>query len=234
MKKTNILTKEDKETLSGISRYLKSHNFKEGDIEIEVEGSFPDFDEITRLQSFTNAWDVEIPKEYFSILEKIWDQVESSYRDIDVDNINYERIFITLDVVGKQLTIAQYYSYYEEEESDTTSWDINGEEQSDENLAQIFLTLKELYPNERYLNMRYNGSGDSGYLEDYFEEGGDSIPESVQNWGYNMLENLHGGWEINEGSQGVFQFDLKKGTVNLYHTFNEEIQDSNTLFEEKF
>ncbi len=48
-----------------------------------------------------------------------------------------------------------------------------------------------------------------------------------------MLSN-YGGWEINEGSQGYFIFDLKNKTVELNHTMNVEESESKTLYEEKF
>lgn len=42
---------------------------------------------------------------------------------------------------------------------------------------------------------------------------------------YDTLENVAGGWEINEGSYGTFYFDVKKRKVNF--DFNERIIESN-------
>lgn len=42
---------------------------------------------------------------------------------------------------------------------------------------------------------------------------------------YETLENAHGGWEINEGSEGTFFFDVKKRKVNF--DFNERIIQTN-------
>ena len=42
---------------------------------------------------------------------------------------------------------------------------------------------------------------------------------------YDLLENF-GGWEINEGSYGTFNFDVKKRSAGL--TMNERVADVNT------
>jgi len=76
--------------------------------------------------------------------------------------------------------------------------------------------------------LRYNGSGDSGYIESEFEDGSE-VPSSVEDWAYQQLESLHGGWEINEGSDGSFVFDLDNGTITLRHSYNEEQQESLNL-----
>jgi hypothetical protein len=66
--------------------------------------------------------------------------------------------------------------------------------------------------------LKYNGGGDSGYIESDFENGEPS-PGAVEEWCYQQLEENFGGWEINEGSQGEFQFDFNEKTVILHtHT----------------
>lgn len=79
----------------------------------------------------------------------------------------------------------------------------------------------------------FNGGGDSGYIEESFD-GGEQVPAIVQDWCYDQLESLHGGWEINEGSDGSFEFDLRNGIINLNHTMNTEVDKQDTIFEESF
>lgn len=70
----------------------------------------------------------------------------------------------------------------------------------------------------------YEGSGDSGYIEDRMVLDGDeqiTIPADLETWMYNQLEN-YGGWEINEGSQGKFTFNFRDGIINLEHGENYE------------
>jgi hypothetical protein len=45
---------------------------------------------------------------------------------------------------------------------------------------------------------------------------------------------MHGGWEITEGSQGSFYFDLEKKIITLEHQYNYEETETHTLYEESF
>ena len=60
------------------------------------------------------------------------------------------------------------------------------------------------------------------------------MPNAIEDWCYNRLERLHGGWEINEGSDGSFTFDFNNMTITLDHTYNTEENSSDTLWEERF
>lgn len=77
----------------------------------------------------------------------------------------------------------------------------------------------------------YDGFGDSGQIEspDFL---GDLIPgteqhlvlkveavmaERVRDLLYTFLEDLHPGWEINEGSFGQFEWDLQTDKIHLTH-----------------
>ena len=89
-------------------------------------------------------------------------------------------------------------------------------------------------PEEGILTARYNGGGDSGYLESNFEETGEPIPAEIEDWCYRQLERNYGGWEINEGSDGVFIFNFNDSTIVHEHTDNIDVNDTNTLYEENF
>jgi hypothetical protein len=82
--------------------------------------------------------------------------------------------------------------------------------------------------------VKYNGSGDSGYIESNFDETGDSIPSEIEDWCYNKLESNFGGWEINEGSDGQFIFNFHDMTIRLDHTYNTEETTSDTIYKENF
>jgi hypothetical protein len=88
-------------------------------------------------------------------------------------------------------------------------------------------------PEDGYLNLKYNGGGDSGYIESDFDNG-QPVPTEIEEWGYQQLEENFGGWEINEGSQGEFQFDFNEKTVVLAHTYNTILDKSNTIWDEDF
>jgi len=235
-----ILTPEDKQVLILISKYLRSNGLKEGTIELDMDYGQFDPEAVENYDVFSNSYNVEIPKEFIEIVKKVLVDLDENgaIETPDVDDINYERLSISLDAITRQFTIEHYYSYYEPSEEDVTSWSEKDYEDEQENtITQLFNSIKEenpdIKPKNGILTLRYHGSGDSGYMEDYFEEGG-SVPSNVEDWCYNQLGNLHAGWEINEGSDGRFEFDTKNGSVELFHTFNNEESQTNTVYEEKF
>jgi hypothetical protein len=83
------------------------------------------------------------------------------------------------------------------------------------------------------LRLEYNGGGDSGYIESKFDSG-ESVPADIEDWCYRVLEDMHGGWEINEGSNGSFNFDTVNKVITLEHTYNVERNASLVLFKESF
>lgn len=44
------------------------------------------------------------------------------------------------------------------------------------------------------------------------------VTELFEEWGYDILEHLHAGWEINDGAEGTITFDCRDGTINIDHT----------------
>lgn len=49
----------------------------------------------------------------------------------------------------------------------------------------------------------------------------------VEQWAYDELEARVPGWEINEGSQGEMEFDLVNRTIEVDHSYNVEITETN-------
>lgn len=233
-----ILTPEDKKVLNLISNYLRSNGLKEGNIEIDMDYGELDIERIKNATMFSNSYNVEVPEQFIEICYRILKYIDEEQGwEVDVDELNYERVEIELDTIKKSITVSHFISYFEQSDSHYTEWTENDYKDLDENpITRMFNDLESdpsITPYKGQVQLRYNGSGDSGYIEDYFESGG-SVPESVSDWCYEQLESLHGGWEINEGSQGYFIFDLNNKTVELNHTMNVEESESKTLYEEKF
>ena len=235
----NILTPEEKQILSVICKYLKSQGLKEGNIEIDMDYGEFRADAIENYTYFENSYNVEIPEELTKILKKVLQYVidEDFVREPDVDDLNYRRMSVSLDAVNKQLTVEHYYTYYEPSDTDVDSWTEEEYDDDEENqITAMFDALnkvEDLQPKDGLLHLKYNGSGDSGYVEDYFQEGGEA-PAIITDWCYDQLGNKHGGWENNEGAQGEFVFDLNNKVVKLFHTYNNEESQTDTVFEEKF
>jgi hypothetical protein len=83
---------------------------------------------------------------------------------------------------------------------------------------------------------QYNGSGDSGYIEQVFindvHEGEELNPDSgmwpkIENAAFAVLTYNYPGWEINEGSKGEIDFALNedgKISVKIRHAWMEYVE----------
>jgi hypothetical protein len=228
-----ILTPEEKKYLGKVSRYLASMGMKHGDINFEME---PDDEEISYSEygfptHFDNNYYAEIPDGLIPILKKIIDYVDDDglYSNLpDGSDIDYQRFEITISGVKKEIALTHIYSYFDEGDSSGIEYDDMIEEWEEKG---VFDDVS--IPEDGYLTLKYNGGGDSGYIESDFENGEPS-PGAVEEWCYKQLEDNFGGWEINEGSQGEFQFDFNEKTVILQHTYNTMVDESNTIWEEEF
>lgn len=94
------------------------------------------------------------------------------------------------------------------------------------------------------VEVQYSGSGDSGQIDDVSDVPDDQIEmhdsssrfsegewresvtlekrplrEAVEWLCYEVLEREHPGWEINEGSNGTLQFDVKEAKIHLTHNY---------------
>lgn len=228
-----ILTPEEKKYLGKVSRYLSSLGMKYGDINFEMD---TDDEQISYEENyfpthFENNYIAEIPDGLVPILKKIIDYFDDPdlYSNLpDGSDIDYQRFEITIDGVKREISLTHIYSYYSEGNSTGIEYDDMIEEWEEKG---VFDDVS--IPEDGRLILRYNGGGDSGYIESDFENGEPS-PGAVEEWCYQQLEENFGGWEINEGSQGEFQFDFNEKTVILSHTYNTILDETNTIWEEEF
>jgi len=233
-----ILTPEDKKDLRFISRYLNSLGMEDGTLETESHDSYegPDLDSINPREwsHFSNNYRVDIPEKLYPILEKVLPYAQERYENIDINtgdvDINYGRVDIDIDTKSQELSISYWFSYYQTGDGMSATFS----EKDDNTVPDILNEISEVVYPENFVELRYNGSGDSGYIEGHFEEPYVQVPASVEDYCYKILEDLHGGWEINEGSQGSFYFDLEKKTITLEHQYNYEETETHTLYEESF
>lgn len=231
---SKLLSQEDKIYLGRICRYLGSIGMTEGTVEIDdIEGGGRlddvDWNEVTH---FSNNYTAEVPPGLIPIFEKIGNHIleDDLIPSPDVDSMDWERLEIRIDCDTSEISAGYDYGYTTAGDSSGTDWEL----EEDEELEELFRDLEDVEPNSNdELVLSYNGSGDSGFIESSFDNGGD-VPSSVEDWCYNQLENQHGGWEINEGSQGTFTFNMKNKTVSLEHEFNTQESSYDTIWEEKF
>jgi hypothetical protein len=229
----NILTPEEKKYLGKIARYLSSLGMRFGEINFEMgtEDEEISYDPNDFPTHFDNNYTAEIPDGLVPILKRIIDYFDDAdlYSNLpDGSDIDYQRFEITIDGVKREISLTHIYSYFSEGDSTGIEYDDMIEEWEEKG---VFDDVS--IPEDGYLVLKYNGGGDSGYIESDFENGEPS-PGAVEEWCYKQLEDNFGGWEINEGSQGEFQFDFNEKTVILQHTYNTMLDSSNTIWEEEF
>ena len=235
--KSLILSPEDKKYLSRTCRYMASMGMDFGTIEIDMDGTSvgSDVDAInwSWINKFSNNYYVDLPEGLIPILQKIYKHIVDSdlLESPDVESINWERLNFEINCEGQEIKAVHDYSYYDQADGQTIEYD---EEDSEYVFSKLEDEEAEInFDDHLQLILRYNGSGDSGYIESNFENG-DSVPASVEDWCYQKLENNFGGWEINEGSEGYFLFDGRDKTVKLNHVYNTEESESITLWEGNF
>ena len=229
-----ILTPEEKKYLGKVSRYLASMGMKHGDINFEME---PDDEEISYEEEyfptrFDNNYYAEIPDGLVPILKKIINNFGNadlfSNLPNDVGQIDYQRFEITISGIKKEISLTHIYSYYSEGDASGLEYDDMIEEWEEKG---VFEDME--IPEDGYMTLKYNGGGDSGYIESEFDNG-QPVPTEIEEWCYQQLQENFGGWEINEGSQGEFEFNFKTKVVELGHSYNTQDNSSDTLWEEDF
>jgi hypothetical protein len=231
----SILTPEDKKYLRRVSRYLESYGMRQGDIEIiELEYDYQVYEtsniSFDRITNFSNNYSIEVPEGLIPIIEKIVDVGEKNQDKLDIpDSIDYGRIEIEIDTKNNEIRLIYFISYTESGDGSIKEYTIG-----DGIGLDVFNSIREESTDvESIMELRYNGSGDSGYMEDRFENGV-PVTGTVEDWCERALSYSFGGWENNEGSQGYFLFNMENNTAELHHTYNEQNTTTTTLFEEEF
>lgn len=235
----NLLTPEDKQYLRRVCRYLGSLGMRDGSIEMDIDNGWNfNFDEINWEDHthFANNYSAEVPDGLIPIYKKIADYIQENnlYRTPEHDDINYERIDFDIDCQKGEISVNHWYTYYGRGDSNGVTWDAEDDKEIFEEWEKDGVLEDLDIPNNGILTLRYNGSGDSGYIESTFEEIGDQVPSAIEDWCYNQLERSFGGWEINEGSDGEFIFNFNDMTIELNHTYNTEENETDTIYEESF
>ena len=234
-----ILTTEEKQYLNRICRYLGSLGMTEGIISFEIENerdtlSEGDFD-WKYVTHFENNYRADIPDNLIPILKKIVNFVVNSdkFELPDVEYVNYQTIEIEIDCKSKDITVRHYYTFIDRGSTSYDEYDSNEDKETFDDWMDGVLKDTEV-PGEGILTVKYNGGGDSGYIESNFEETGEPIPAEIEDWCYRELSSNYGGWENNEGGDGVFIFNFNNSTIAHEHTDNIDENDTNTLYEENF
>jgi hypothetical protein len=228
-----ILSLEDKKIIRSFSRYLNGLGMKEAEIE-EYGYQLSEIDWSRVSIDGRN----DIPDFFLPVIEKITNFVNGSYlykkvmTDFDDSDGGDLRVSFIVDTVNKEVSLLMSYQTMHESD-DSLAFD--SEEDSDNFNEWINDgAFSEIDKNTKILVLKYDGGGDSGYLNDEFEDTDYQVPDEISSWCYNVLSNHFGGWEINEGSRGEFIFDLEKLEVTLEHKTRFYEDAVHTCYEESF
>ncbi len=223
---TPVVTEEQLKSLKLFSYYLQSHGIKKAEMQVNIEycgvGYMPD-------NAYGDGGHAELYDAIRKTLEDIIENNELHSQGNDCENIGNLTLFI--DCVERTLE-AEYDEYVigTNEMSDSKyidDDDLDGDEKKaiDSFFNEISKDGDKIY---------FNGGGDSGEI-DSTTHNGVNVPNDVLNFLYSWLENFYGGWEINEGSQGSFNFDPSERAVFLDFGENtEETVSADIDFQIKF
>lgn len=232
----HILTEEDKKYLRKVSRYIQSYGITYAEIRLLELEDYPGFDEsdidFENVTHLSNNYSVEVPEGLKTILKKMVEAGMDKMNNLDfpsIDYINYGAVDVEIDCKRDEIRLSYFHTYYDRGGENSVDFSVEDEDISQE----LFNQINETGDVEPIMEIRYNGSGDSGYVEDRFENGV-SVPAGLQDWCERALSSNFGGWEKNEGADGKFLFNMEKNTVELNHAYNIEEQFLVTLAEDKF
>jgi len=213
-----LLTPQEKKYLRSFCNYLLANDMDHGNIRIDFDYDDLESIKVSNSQTFDNAYTVKIPKPFADILDRLFKELHGKV-DLESDyDLNYQQIDINVDVADQELEIQWFYSYNETSEVESTTWT---KEEEPEVFQDIQNNNIQIPPSG--LKIGFNGSGDSGYIDDHMEVfgvGDKPVPASLEDWCYGKLP---GGWEINEGSQGKFIINSKERTIEL--DYEENVED---------
>jgi hypothetical protein len=211
----------------------------DGSIEIDIDSGY-DFDssdiDWKNMTHFSNNYRAEVPEGLISILVKIMKYIdeESLFKMPEDNDISYERVDFDIDTERQEISVNHWWSFYDTGDSNSVEWEGEQGKEIFEEWQEDGVFDELEIPNNGILTVKYNGGGDSGFIENTFEEIGDQVPATIEDWCYNELEDHFGGWEINEGSDGEFVFDFNNMTITLNHSYNIEETTSDTIYKEDF
>jgi hypothetical protein len=173
------------------------------------------------------AYDI-IPNKLFDFLDNFFDTIKDevldSLEDSDESRATVSCEYSTRDktfTIDESIQTMGYESYNQEFEID------------EKELLEDMVQWKE--EGKLKISVDFNGGGDSGYIDEVglINDGNDKYDLSAV-WEtklYDILEKNHGGWEINEGSEGTFIIDNENQSIEL--DFRMNVEESSTGYEFK-
>ena len=172
-----------------------------------------------------------LPESILNYLENFFDILKDNVLDsLEASDESRARVQFKYNTKDKTFSITEGMSTMDYE-SYNTEFEVDQKE-----LLEDMVLWKEEGKTE--IKIDFQGSGDSGYIDDvgHSNDGTDrvNLPAVWEDKLYNILENNHGGWEINEGSEGTFIINNTNQTIELDFRMNVETESTGFEFEHQF
>lgn len=212
------LNDKQKKTLKTFCLLLGSYGTKMGKLDFNFYNDSPEMDTYSGFHSP----DVNVSIDAFDAIYDLAEEITMPIIEDDVDYYDQSGcIRFCVDCAKK---IIFFEGYVNEMNTNYYNDEMDMEEIED---LESFKEFKKSIGKSKIARARYEGSGDSGYIESGMELSSgkslDNIPADLEEWMYGKL-SMYGGWEINEGSQGSFTFNFQDGKI--YHEHGENYEDT--------
>ena len=214
------LNEADLKTLKLFSYYVQSYGVKECDLYVDYYSCGIDYLP-TNWESLPDRTQIEGYDKINELMERICDSIElENYFD---ECERYGRVEFNFDAKERKMIANAFEQVYGDNDMGTefTKEDI------DEEVLEFMDKLKQ--DGFKSGKVTFDGGGDSGYIESkiVLNDGNDEdIPSGVEDFLYAELQNFYGGWEINEGSHGSFNFEFEENTIWLeFYEHTETMED---------
>ena len=218
------LTESQIKTLKLFSYYVKSYgkrfvsitkNYYDGSNDYNDEGWW------------SGTKTIDSYKEIDEVINSI---IESNDLEDEMDVEGHSRLEVTIDADENSIEIktSKFFMESREMNDDKEITELSGGDKFIEYSKSNEITEGRV---------DFSGGGDSGDIYSNMEiPRGNSVdvPSNIMDSLYDWLESFYGGWEINEGSQGSFNFYFDEGKVYLTFYENYEESEVDTVFESKF
>jgi len=218
------LTESQIKTLKLFSYYVKSYgkrfvsttkNYYDGSGDYHDEGWW------------SGTQTIDSYKEIDEVINSI---IESNDLEDEMDVEGHSRLEVTIDSDENSIEIKSFKFFMESREmgDDKEITELSGGDEFIEYSKSNEITEGRV---------DFSGGGDSGDIYSNMDiPRGNSVdvPSNIMDSLYGWLESFYGGWEINEGSQGSFNFHFDEGKVYLTFYENYEESEEDTVFESKF
>lgn len=212
------MTEKQKQIFELIALAAKRSKCEQITLDLEFYNSDPFQGRMYHCLSPDGHFTTKLPFDVSDNLNLWWN--ENNFR-IDDEGLSYAELVIIPE--KREIILKLMYVEYEPGLEEVTTHEYDDDD-------KVFNTLKE--KDIIYVHAEFSGYGDSGYIEDkievvdiYKEHSEVNLADIVglEDYLYQMLED-YGGWENNEGSQGRFYVNVEDRKIDLYFSWNEEVE----------